>query len=259
MVKRIREFFEYRELLKCLVARDIILRYKGSIMGFFWALLNPLLLLIIFSFVFSKILRMNIPNYPLFLFSAIIPWNFFSQTQSAATGSISMYGSILTKVYFPREIIPLSLVISNFIHTFLVGFVVNFILVLLYHISPGISLLFLPLVFVVQILLTSGMALILSCLQVYFRDITVLLNHVLILWFYATPIIYPLEMVPEPYLTWIRFNPLTGIIVSYRNILLDASSPPLMDLCYSAIVSAAIFAVGYAVFTRYSDYFAEET
>jgi lipopolysaccharide transport system permease protein len=248
----------YGELMKCLVRRDIVLRYKGSMMGFLWALINPLFMMLIFSFVFSKILRMDIKNYPLFLFSAFIPWNFFQTSLFAATPSISQNASIITKIFFPREIIPLSLVISNFIHTFLVGFVVNFALIIFYHVPLNLWLLFLPLVFIVQVLFTSGMALMLACLQVYFKDVTVLLGHVLTLWLYSTPIIYPLHMVPEPYLTWIRYNPLTGIIVAYRNILFYGISPLMGDFIYSTLISIAALIAGYWVFNRYQDYFAEE-
>ena len=258
MVSRIKELIEYRELLKCLIVRDIILRYKGSVMGFFWALLNPLMMMIIFMFVFTKIMRMDIPHYPLFLFSAFIPWSFFLQSVTSATISISMYSSVISKAYFPREVIPLSMVMSSFVHTFLVGFAVNLILVLIYRLTPGASIVMLPLVFVVQILFTAGMCFFFSCLQVYFKDITVLLNHILTFWLYATPIIYPLSMVPEPYYTWIRFNPLTGIILSYRNIIFEGKGLPLEDFLYSAIVSIVVFAGGYYFFNRYSVYFAEE-
>jgi lipopolysaccharide transport system permease protein len=258
VISRLRAFLDYRELLKCLVARDVSLRYKGSFMGFLWALLNPLMMMIIFTFVFTRILKMGIRNYPLFLFSAFIPWNFLQVTLATAAISITQYAPIISKIFFPREILPVSLVISNFIHTFLVGLVINFILIAFNHVPISCWILFLPLIIAVQIILVTGLSLLLSCLQVYFRDISVILNHVLIVWFYCTPIFYPLEMVPEPYLTWIRYNPMTGIIEAYRKVILYASPPDFIGFLYSSAISVLILVLGYWVFNRYQDFFAEE-
>ncbi|MDQ7823716.1 MAG: ABC transporter permease [Candidatus Eremiobacteraeota bacterium] len=258
MRERLKTLFHFRELLMSLFMRDLTMKYRGSALGFLWALINPLITLAILSVVFTRVLRMGIPHYPLFLFCALIPWNFLQQSLQAATMSLPLYGPVVTRAAFPREVIPLSLLFSNFVHTFLVGLVINVALIILYRIPVGAALLYIPLICMVQVLFTAGIALILSCLQVYYRDVNVLLTHGLTFWFYATPILYPLSMVPEPYAAWIAWNPLTGIIMAYRNAILFAGAPPWALFSWSALAAFITFLAGYHLFNRHQDFFAEE-
>lgn len=274
MLARLRELFSYRELVESLVMRDLKVRYKGSILGFLWSLLNPLLLMMVFTVVFTIMLpNTAIQKFPVFVLCALLPWTFFTTSVSSSIHSITGNGHLVKKVYFPREILPISTVLSN-LANFLLSLPVLFLLIALFRIPVNGWLLCLPLIIVVQLAFTMGIALILATSNVYYRDTSIIMEVVIQAWFFLTPVFYPVEILPEWRVLWgislpVRrlvyiLNPMASIIASYRSILygfIDGSppAPPAWDFFSRTIVTAAGFlVVGYLIFTRCSRNFAEE-
>jgi lipopolysaccharide transport system permease protein len=274
MIARFVELLRYRELIENLVIRDLKVRYKGSVLGVLWSLLHPLLLMTVFTLVFTVMApNAEIPKFPAFLLCALLPWNFFSSSMVGAVHSITGNGHLIKKVFFPREILPISVVMSSFVN-FLLALPVLFLLLALFRIPFTIWLVYLPVIMVVQVLFVVGIALILATLNVYYRDTAVILEVILQAWFFLTPIFYPAEFLPEWHtvlgtelpvrrLTYI-LNPMASIVASYRSVLYGFTNgsppaPPAWDFFSRTAVTAVLcLLVGYAVFTRYSRCFGEE-
>jgi lipopolysaccharide transport system permease protein len=260
----LREIVAYRSLFKNLVKRDLKVRYKNSLLGFFWSLLNPFLMMVVFTVVFSKILRFNIPNYPAFLMVGFMPWLYLATSLSQSVQSVVGSGPLLGKVYFPREVLPLSTVLSNLVN-FLLALVPLSLFLLALGVRPGWHVALLPAVIVVQTLLVSGLALLLSALNVKLRDLGVILEVVLMAWFYLTPVFYSMaqvvEWVPSQYLRIYMLNPMTGIVLAYRWSLLGRELPGVHvghQALLAGALSVGVFAVGVAVFQRLKKRFVEE-
>ena len=252
----IKEIFEYKELIKNLVVRDLKVRYKRSILGIFWALLEPLLLMILFSVVFSIILRIRIENYPIFLLCGILPWSFFATSLSYSAGSIDGNATLIKKIYFPREIIPLTVVISR-LTNFLISLFLLFIFLIIFRIKLTYYIAYLPLILGVQLILILGLSLLFSALNTFYKDIGFILQFTLFGWFYLTPIFYPITLVPEKFLSLYMLNPMATIVYSYRNILFYGIFPDLNYLLVSVIVSALCLVIGNYIFRRLEFHFAE--
>jgi ABC-2 type transport system permease protein len=264
VIRLFREVVAYRSLFKNLVKRDLKVRYKSSVLGFFWSLLNPFLMMVVFTIVFSRILRFNIPNYPAFLMAGFMPWLFLATSLSQSVNSVVGSGSLLAKVYFPREVLPLSTVLSNLVN-FVLALVPLAIFLTALGIRPGWGLVLLPVVILVQTLLVSGLALLLSALNVKVRDLGVILEVVLMAWFYLTPVFYSMsqvvQWVPSGYLRVYMLNPMTGIILAYRWCLLGRHLPGVTirdHACLAAGVSVLVFVLGLVVFGRLKKRFVEE-
>lgn len=250
--------FKYKDLLTELVKREIKARYKQSILGYAWVVLVPLINLLVMSIVFSFFIRVptgGIP-YPIYLFVALIPWMFTTNTISSATRSLLVNKSLITKVYLPREVFPLSSMLAKLIDVLLYIAVLT-IFLFYFGVSIKITVLFLPLVFIFHALLVMGISMILSSLNVFYRDVENLLDVLLMAWMYLTPVLYPPEVVPESVRTIFNFNPMTPIINSYRNITLHGVMPPWESFLYSAVFSVIVFVIGYAFFRNRSKYFAD--
>jgi lipopolysaccharide transport system permease protein len=274
MVARLGELLRYRELIENLVMRDLKVRYKNSVLGFLWSLLNPLLLMLVFTIVFTVMVpNAEIPKFPVFILCALLPWNFFSAAMAGAVNSIVHNGHLIKKVYFPREILPISVVLSSFVN-FLLAIPVLFLFLAVFHIPFTIWLIYLPVIMVVQVAFVIGVALILATLNVYYRDTAVILEVVLQAWFFLTPIFYPAEFLPQwrtvlgialpiRRLTYI-LNPMASIVASYRSVLYGFTNgsppaPPAWDFFSRTVITAVLsLLVGYAVFLRYSRRFGEE-
>jgi len=256
MIQPFRELYDYREMFKNLVKRDLRTRYKGSALGFLWTFVNPLLQLVVFSVVFSSIMRMNVEKYPMFLFVALLPWIFFSSSSQSGTGLIMAHANLVKKVYFPRAILPLATTAAAMINL-LLSFSIAFLALLLFRMPLTISLLALPLVMLVQFVFTLGFVLVLSALNVYFRDIEHLWANVILAWFYLTPIVYPLDMVPAKFISLFFLNPMTIFTLAYRDILYRGIFPNFVILGNMAILSILILIFGYLVFRRLERGFAE--
>jgi len=274
MISKLRELFSYRELIENLVVRDLKVRYRSSVLGFFWSWLNPLLLMTVFTVVFTVMMpNLAIPKFPVFVLCALLPWNFFSAAVASAINSIVHNAHLTKNVYFPREILPISTVLSN-LANFLLSLPVLFLFVVLFRVPLTPSLLFLPLIVLVQVAFATGVALVLSTLNVFYRDTAVIMEVVMQAWFFLTPIFYPAELLPEWKTLWgvalpVRrltyiLNPMASIIASYRTVLYGFTNgsppaPPALDFFSRTIVTSLIcLIVGYAIFIRYAHRFGEE-
>ena len=263
-----REISKYRQLIFNLASKQIKVKYKHPVLGFLWALLVPLSLSLVFMLVFSKIIKVPIANYPFFIFliTALFPWNFFNLSVSESTMSILEGGELIKKVYFPREIIPISIVLTNLINFVFTVIVVIFFL-LIFKIKISILILFLPFIILLQIFLISGIVLMVSSLQVRFRDIKYVIEVLLSLWFYLTPIFYPLNLVAnisERFLGFYLLNPLTQLVTLYRVVFLPdyinqlPATISIYHLIFGCILLClGIFYLGILVFRKYAPDFAD--
>ncbi|MEO7666051.1 MAG: ABC transporter permease [Dehalococcoidia bacterium] len=233
-------------------------QYKQSVLGYAWAFLNPLSQLIILSFVFSTIMR--IPSgdhpYPLFFFTGLIPWIFFSTALSSGTDSVVNASSLVTKVYFPREVLPTAAILTKVVDL-VFGLVILGMLMVYYGEAPGPTAMWFPLLFLIQLVFTLGLAFPLAALNLYFHDVRFLVGVVLTLWFYLTPVLYPVDIVPERYLWVFDLNPMSLFINAYRRVLLDGEAPGLEKVLAGAAIATVTFVVGYFLFKRMEKGFAD--
>ncbi|WP_444196142.1 ABC transporter permease [Dialister succinatiphilus] len=253
-----KELYAYREMLRSLVHRDLRGRYKGSVLGFLWTFLNPLLQLAVYTILFSHIIRMGIHDYYLFLFVALIPWMFFSSSIMGGSTSILSNQSMVTKIYFPREVLPISVVTGAFVNM-LYCFIVVLAVVLVFsdHVN-FVAWLYLPVIAIIEYVLALGFALIAAAVTVYIRDLEHILGIVTMAWQFLTPVMYGIDMVPDEYLFIFNLNPMSPIIVAYRDILYYGRIPH-METLISALVFGILFAIlGFIVFGRLKRNFAEE-
>jgi len=215
------------------------------------------MMLLIYTFAFKLILKIQIPNFPLFVLIGLLPWIFFQTSLSIGATSIINNSGLIGKVYFPREIIPLSIVISNFIN-FLITLTVVFVGMLYYNIPLTIAIFSLPLVLIVQLILVMGLSLILAAYTVTYRDLAYLIDILFTGLFYLTPIIYSLDMIPKKYKMIILINPMSSIIESYRQIFLQGSFPDISIIGLAAFISIIILIIGQYLFNKKELGFAEE-
>jgi lipopolysaccharide transport system permease protein len=262
MFHNLAQLTRYRGLIQSLVARELKARYRGSVLGFFWSFINPLLLLSIYTFVFAYVMPARfegIEHYELFLFSGLLPWTWFASSLNESAGVLISGGNLIKKVLFPAEILPIVTVLANMVHFFLgLPIIVLFLIVYRWPVDLG-GLAWFPVVVFVQLLLTLGFALIFSALTVHFRDLRDILSNILTLWFFATPIIYPWQQAP-PFGKWfLNINPFTHLAVSYQEILFFRGAFGHWKwLLALGAASVVFFFVGYFVFDRLRDTFAEE-
>lgn len=248
----------YHELIKHLALREIKARYKQSFLGIFWVVLNPLLQMIILSFIFSQIIRtdsLGIP-YPLYLYTGLLPWNFFSITLASSLGVLVDNAPLLKKIYFPREILVGSVIIAKLIDFLLSCFI--FLLLMFWFKVPFnlVMTLFIP-IFIIQCIFMFGLGLLLSALNLLYRDIQYLFTLILTLWFYLTPIIYAPELLPAQHQWIFKFNPMAVFIMSYRDVLLLGKLPNFGNLAIATGISVALFFVSYKLFKRMEGMFAD--
>lgn len=250
--------YRYREMLINMVRRELRGKYKGSILGFLWTFINPLLQLVVYTIVFSNIMRMGVSNYEIFLFVALIPWMFFSTSVLSGAGSIIYNQSLVTKIYFPREILPLSVVTSNFINMIYCSVIVLAV-VLFYHMNLNLEVWFmLPVIAFIEYILVIGIVLIVSALTVYFRDLEHILGIIIMAWQFLTPVMYPESFVPSQYQVILYLNPMTPIIISFRDVLYYGKMPVVENLVYAFLWSLIIFICGFLLFGKLQKDFAEE-
>jgi lipopolysaccharide transport system permease protein len=269
MLRNLARLFRYRGLIQSLVSRELKARYRGSVLGFFWSFINPLMLLLVYSFVFEHIMsqRANeLPRYELFLFCGLLPWTWFSSSLLESSGVLISGGNLIKKVLFPAEVLPIVTVLSNMVHFFfglsiLAGFMIWFQWPV--HI---LELAWFPVAVLVQLILTLGFALILSALTVHFRDIKDILGNLMTFWFFSTPIIYPFlnpKDGTEVFTGWtamlLKLNPFTHLAITYQEILyFPGAVGHWFWLLVLGGISIVWFFFGYFVFDRLRDTFAEE-
>lgn len=258
MMKRIKELWAYREMIISLVRKDLRGRYKGSVLGFMWTFINPLLQLAVYTIVFSTILKSGIDKFYLFLFVALVPWIFFSSALTTGATCILSSKDMVNKIYFPREVLPIAYVTSSFVNM-LFSFVVIFFVILISGIGFNVkALLYLPLIMAVEYLLALGITMLTSALTVYFRDLEHILGIITMAWMYLTPIMYSVNIVPERLLPIFYMNPMTPIIIAYRQILYYREAPQLNTLLHGVLLGVVFLSVGWFSFSRLQRRFAEE-
>lgn len=248
----------YHELVFNLAARDLKVRYKQSVLGVAWAILQPLALMVVFSVIFALFVKVKTSGmpYPVFSYVALVPWTFF--TNALSFGILSLVGNynLVVKIYFPREILPLASVVACFVD-FLVASTIFAAMLAFYHIGLTAQALWLPLIVVLQIAFVSGVLLIFAAANVFYRDIRLLLPFLLQVWMYVTPVIYPLAIVPARLRPLFTINPMTGIIESYRRVTLLGQPPDPRLLAFTAAMSLGVLALGYGYFKAVEMKFAD--
>ena len=263
MLHNLVRLLRHRSLIQSLVARELKARYRGSVLGFFWSFINPLLLLLVYWFVFSVVLPgirpIDIEPYALFMFCGLLPWTWFSSSVLEASNVLIAGGNLIKKVLFPAEVLPVVTVLANMIH-FLLGLPI-IAAALVYFAVPvrPLELLWLPVVVLVQLFFTLGLALIVSSLTVHFRDLKDILGNLMTFWFFATPIIYPMSLAPPSGKVLLDLNPFTHLVISYQEILFyDGPFGHWKWLLALGGMSIVLFLLGYFLFDRLRDSFAEE-
>lgn len=253
----LKNLYNYRELIKTSVKKDIGGKYKHSFFGVLWSFINPLLQIAVYAFIFPKIMKNNIPNYTVFMVCGLIPWNYFSVVLNRASFTMIENGNIIKKVYFPREILPLSLVTSETIN-----FVISTIIILGFSLAYGMGfspyLLLYPVILIVQYVLLLGISLIVAGVTVYFRDLQHFIGVLLQLFFYATPIVYSIETIPENFRWILQINPMTYIIEGFRDIFYNQTMPDMKMLGIIFVIGVIVCIIGYMLFNKLQKRFAEE-
>ena len=263
MLDNLESLFRYRGLIQSLVARELKARYRGSVLGFFWSFVNPLLLLLIYTFVFTVVLPgvhpPELEPFALFMFCGILPWTWFSSSLLESSNVLIAGGNLIRKVLFPAEVLPIVTVLAGLVH-FCLGLPILAVFLIYYRVPVyPTDLLWFPVIVLVQLVLTLGLALLVAALTVHFRDVRDLLANLLTLWFFATPIIYPLSQAPANVQRLLNLNPFTHLAVSYQEVLFRPGPftewPRLLAVGAGALV---VFVAGYFVFDRLRDTLAEE-
>lgn len=250
LLAAVREIWAFRDLLWQLASREIRIRYKQTVFGVAWAILQPLSMMVVFTLFFGYLARLPSDGapYPVFYFSALVPWGFFAGSLSLATNSLTNEAGLLTKVYFPRAVIPIASLVAASLD-FVVASSLLVAMLAFYRITPSIVWLLLPLLLAVQLVLTLGAGLFLSAVNVTFRDVRYAVPLLLQLWLYASPVVYPLSLIPGSLQPWyVAINPMAILIDGYRGILLNSRAPEPVLL---ALAAAAAVAVGIASFAYF--------
>ena len=251
------ELIQYRELLASLTRRDLLLRYKQTIMGFGWSILMPVTYMVIFSLIFTRVVKLDtgVP-YPIYAYTGLLPWNFFASSLRFAVSSLTSNSTLVTKVYFPREILPFSVILVSLVD-FAVGAIVLAGLMAWYGVGLHASLLLLPVVVLVQVLFTAGVTLLLAMGNLFYRDVKYLIEIVITLWMFATSVVYPVQRIGGRLGPLLALNPMTPIIDAYRAVVLHGQPPAAGPFLGAAAFSAALLAVSWLAFHRAEFRFAE--
>ncbi len=257
MFKVFKNLYNYRELLKTNVKKEIRGKYKNSFLGVLWSFLNPLLQIAVYAIVFPLILRNTQENYVIFLCCGLIPWTFFSTAISRSAFTMVENGNILKKVYFPREILPISIVTSE-----AVNFLISTIIIIVFVLFSGLGItkyiIFYPIVFLAQYLLLIALSFIVSSICVYIRDLQHFIGIFLQLLFYGTPIVYAVDTIPENFKWILNINPMTYVINGYRDIFYNQTMPNINALLILIVAVLIAIVIGYIIFNKLQKGFAEE-
>ena len=253
----VKNLYNYRELLKSNVKKEIRGKYKGSFLGVLWSFVNPLLQVAVYAIVFTYIMRVQTDNYLIYLIIGIIPWTFFTTVINQGMITVRMNAGIIKKVYFPREILPISVALSG-----LINFLISCIIIALFCIFGGVGItwhiIFLPLIAILQFILTLGIVFALSAINIYIKDTEYIVTFLINMLFYATPILYEASLFPEK-IRWILYlNPMTQVVEAYRNIFLYHQLPDLGGLIYLFFIAFVLFFLGLLIFRKLEKGFAEE-
>lgn len=254
----LKELYQYREMIFSLIRKDLRGRYKGSVLGFVWTFLNPLLQLIVYTVVFSILFPTTIEQFYIFLFVGLVPWLFFNTSLVGGATSVVTQENLIKKIYFPRLVLPISYVTSAFVNM-LLTFLVIFAVLLMSGFGIAWKIIWaLPVIMIVEYVLALGIAMITSSLTVYFRDLEYILGIIAMAWMYLTPILYEVETIPEEFRSLIYLNPMTGVILCYKEILYYKQLPEFETIGMATIVGIVFLLIGYICFNRLQKHFVEE-
>lgn len=253
----LKEIIDYRQMIFSLVKRDLRGRYKGSALGFLWTFLNPLLQLIVYTFVFSTIMRAGVKDYYLFLFVALVPWTYFAAAVSGGASCIIGQKDMVNKIYFPREVLPIAHVISQ-----LVNMLLTFIVVILVIIvsGKGVNLsvwFYFPIIVIQETLLAIGLTFLFSAITVYFRDMQYILSVVILAWQFMSPVMYGVDQIPDKYRKIFYLNPMTPVIEGYRDVFYYKQAPHLHSFIIGTIMGVVFLLIGWFSFQKMKRHFAE--
>ena len=258
MIKHLKEIYAYRQMIFSLVRKELRGRYKGSVLGFLWTFINPLLQLMVYTFVFSILLPNNIDKFYLYLFVGLVPWLFFSGSMTGGAACIVNQKDMVKKIYFPREVMPISYVASGFVNM-LFCFIVIFAVIIVSGVGVNpVALLYLPVIMIVEFIMALGGAMLTSALTVYFRDLEYILGILTMAWMYFTPVVYSMELVPDWIKPYFNLNPMTPVINAYRDILYYKQVPHLSTLVQGLVLGIIVLIVGSISFRKLQRGFAEE-
>lgn len=256
-MKILKDLYNYREFLKTNVKKDIRGKYKGSFLGVLWSFINPLLMALVYAIVFPFILKSGQDHYVTFIVIAILPWNWFTTVISQGTFCILANAGIIKKVYFPREILPISVATSGIINYF-----ISIPIIVIFLICSGIGfskyILLLPFIAIIQYILSLGIIFITSAINVYIRDAEYIINFIVTMLFYATPVLYSTTLFPEKFRWILYLNPMTTIINGYRDILFYQKLPQISLLLSVLCIALIILMIGIMIFKHLEKGFAEE-
>jgi lipopolysaccharide transport system permease protein len=255
---RLRELWEYRELLYFLIWRDVKVRYKQTVLGVAWAIIQPFFTMVVFSVFFGKLAGIpsdDIP-YPIFSYAALVPWTFFAQGLSQSSNSLVGGARLIKKVYFPRLAMPIATVLSGGVD-FVLAFIVLLGMMLVFGIVPTVNALWLPLFLLLALVTSLGVGLWLSAMNVQFRDVRYTIPFITQFWMFATPIAYPSTLVPEPWRTLYGINPMAGVVEGFRWALLGTDTAPGPTIIFSSLSALALLVSGAFYFRRMEKTFAD--
>jgi lipopolysaccharide transport system permease protein len=255
---KFRELWEYRELLSFFVWRDIKVRYKQTVLGAAWAIIQPFFTMVIFSLFFGRLAKVpsdGLP-YPIFSYAALVPWTFFASALTQASNSLVVSANMVKKIYFPRLTLPIATVLAGVVD-FALAFVVLMGMMLFYGLTPTINILWLPLFLLLALVTSLGISLWLSAMNVQFRDVHYTIPFLTQAWLFVTPIAYPSSLLPEPWRTLYGLNPMAGVVEGFRWALLGTDTPPGPMTLVSAVVAVALFVGGALYFRRMEQHFAD--
>ena len=250
----IKNFIKYFELLKQLVIKELKVKYRRSVLGLLWSLLNPLFTMIVITLVFSNLFTFTIPNYPAYLLTGLVIWNFFAESTQVAMLSITSGASLLKKVYVPKYIFPVSKVLASFVNL-IFSFLALIILIIIMKVKITIYILIAPFSIVLLLLFCIGFSLILSASCVFFRDLVHLYGVVLTAWMYATPLFYPESIIPGKYIFLLKYNPMYYLLKVFREPVFYGKLPSLNTFLVSSSISLVTFILGIFIFYKNQDKF----
>lgn len=253
-----RVFGQYRELLNQLTMREIKQRYKQSVLGYAWVILNPFFTMLVMAFVFSIIMRipdLGVP-YPIYLYAGLLPWTLFTNSLTSSANALVGNAGLLSKIYFPREIFVLSTILAKIVD-FLLSCSIFVIFMIYYQVPLSWNILWVIPIFLIQQIFTYGLSLFLAAANLFYRDIQYLLSLILLIWMYLTPVIYATEFFPAKYQWIFKLNPMAVIINAYRKVILAQGTPNLQSLGIALGVSVIILAITYQLFKKAEGVFAD--
>jgi lipopolysaccharide transport system permease protein len=256
MLRNFAELYQYRALLWSLTQRELKARYRASVLGFLWTFLNPTLQMLTYGLVFNVLLRQQIRHFLYFQFVGLLPWIFFSVSVASGATAINDRRDLLTKVRFPPQVLPATVVATNLIN-YLLSLPLMVALGLIYREWPTWHVILFPVVLLIEVLFTLGLAYIVSAINVAFRDLQHIVANLITLWFFLTPVLYQQSSIPEPYRTLLMFNPMAPLITSYQAIFYYHQFPPLQPLAYVAVFSVLLIWVASQIFEHRREEFAE--